>query len=324
MELGDVKIDGLFGLSPMAGMADRAFRQICREFGAAYSVTEMASACALCYGDKKSAELLAPAPGEKPFAAQIFGADPETMARGAIRALEISGADILDINMGCPMPKITGNGEGSALMKDLARAEKVIKAVVKAVPVPVSVKFRSGWDKSSICAPEFAKMCEASGAAGLCIHPRTRDQRYSGKADLEVAAEVVRVVKIPVMVSGDIVSGESGLCIIMQTGAAFGLVGRAALGSPWIFDDLRHAQAGRKYRPPTLEQKMEIARRQVTLAAGYKGWRAACLEARKHLTWYVKGLRNAAALRNAAHGVSSEDSLERFIALVLESGGERA
>ena len=236
MQIGTVKIDGRLVLAPMAGVTDLAFRRICREHGAALTVTEMVSTKALCYQDRKTPRLLELAPDEHPAAAQIFGHEPETMAEGARIALEKSGCDIIDINMGCPAPKIAGNGDGSALMRDLPLASRVIEAVVKAVNVPVTVKFRKGWDEKSVNCVEFARMAEQSGAAAIAVHGRTRAQQYSGCADWDAIRAVRQAVSIPVIANGDVAVPEDAVRILEYTGADGAMIGRGALGDPWIFE----------------------------------------------------------------------------------------
>ncbi len=303
IKIGNVELCGSLGLAPMAGVADMAFRRVCREQGAAYSVTEMVSAKALCYGDKKTPRLLALAPNEKPAAAQIFGSEPDFCAEGARIAAELSGADVIDINMGCPMPKIAGNREGASLMLDPKRASRVISAVVAAIDRPVTVKFRKGYDSEHVNCVEFARMCEASGASAICIHGRTREQMYSGLADLDAMAAVVAAVKIPVMVNGDVTDLASAERLLEYTGAGFALVGRATLGNPWLF-------AGRE--PSSVEEKLEMLRRQTRYASEVKGERVACVEARKHAAWYLKGVRNAAAWRQKANDICSFSTLDAF------------
>ncbi|MBR4193517.1 MAG: tRNA dihydrouridine synthase DusB [Oscillospiraceae bacterium] len=278
-------------LAPMAGVTDYAFRQICAELGACATVTEMVSAKALCYGDKKTASLLRRNPGVL-CGAQIFGSEPEIMARGAQLALEISGADYIDINMGCPMPKIVNNGEGSALMKDPQLAGRIIRAVADAVPVPVTVKTRKGWDKSHVNAVELAKIAADNGAAAIAVHGRTKTMLYSGAADWDIIAEVKRSVSIPVIANGDIISVEAALRCKQRTGADALMVGRGAFGDPWLIQQIQAALAGEPVpeRPP-LAVRMETALRQIELARADKGEHIACLEARKQLAWYLRGVR---------------------------------
>ena len=236
MQIGSVTLAGRLALAPMAGVTDRAFRQICREHGAALTVTEMVSTKALCYQDRKTPRLLALGEDEHPAAAQVFGHEPETMAEGAKIARAVSGCDIIDINMGCPAPKIVNNGDGSALMRDPALAARVIEAVVKAVDVPVTVKFRKGWDEKSVNCVEFARMAEAAGAAAITIHGRTRAQQYSGKADWDAIRAVKQAVSIPVFANGDVAEPADAVRILEYTGADAVMIGRGALGDPWIFE----------------------------------------------------------------------------------------
>ena len=238
-------------LAPMAGVTDYAFRQVCAELGAEATVTEMVSAKALCYGDKKTASLLRRNEGVR-CGVQIFGSEPEFMARGAQLALELSGADFVDINMGCPMPKIVNNGEGSALMKDPALAGRIVRAVCDAVDVPVTVKTRKGWDKSHANVVELAKVLQDNGASAVAVHGRTKTMLYSGVADWDIIAAVKRAVSIPVIANGDVISPEAALRCLNRTGADAVMVGRAAFGDPWLFPQIRAALAGEPVpeRPP--------------------------------------------------------------------------
>lgn len=290
MQIGSVTLAGRMVLAPMAGVTDRAFRQICCEQGAALTVTEMVSAKALTYGDKKTPGLLALGVDEHPAAAQIFGHEPETMAEGAKIAREISGCDIIDINMGCPAPKIAGNGDGSALMRDPALAARVIEAVANAVDVPVTVKFRKGWDEKSVNCVEFARMAEQAGAAAIAVHGRTRAQQYSGNADWDAIAAVKQAVSIPVIANGDVAVPEDAVRILRHTGADAVMVGRGALGDPWIFARANALLETGVCPPlPPFAERIDTAVRQIELAAAYKGERVAMLEARRHVNWYLKG-----------------------------------
>ena len=236
MNIGRIHVDSRLVLAPMAGVTDLAFRQICRELGAGLTVTEMVSAKALCYQDRKTRSLLRLGPGEHPAGVQIFGSDAACMAEAACMAAELSGADFIDINMGCPAPKIVNNGDGSALMKDPELASKVIAAVVNAVDVPVTVKFRKGWDEKSVNCVEFAKMAEQSGAAAITLHGRTRSQQYSGTADWDAIREVKQAVCIPVFANGDVAEPEDAVRILAHTGADGVMIGRGSLGDPWLFE----------------------------------------------------------------------------------------
>ena len=272
MQIGTVKIESKLALAPMAGVTDAAFRQICSEKGAGYTVTELVSAKALCYHDTKTAQLLRPFPGEKPFAAQIFGSDVNCMAEAAQMAIEISGADILDINMGCPVGKVVKNGDGSALMKDPEKAARIAEAVVRAVKVPVTAKMRRGWDKGSINAVELAKMLEEVGVSAVAVHGRTRMQMYNG----------------------DVFSPEAAVRILKFTGADMAMIGRGSFGNPWLFEQSAAALSGRDIPPlPPFAERWDTAVRQVELSAQYQNERVAMLQARHHLCWYLKGISHA-------------------------------
>ena len=289
MQIGCVTLAGRLALAPMAGVTDRAFRQICREHGAALTVTEMVSTKALCYQDRKTPRLLALGEDEHPAAAQVFGHEPETMAEGAKIARAVSGCDIIDINMGCPAPKIVNNGDGSALMRDPALAARVIEAVVKAVDVPVTVKFRKGWDEKSVNCVEFARMAEAAGAAAITIHGRTRAQQYSGKADWDAIRAVKQAVSIPVFANGDVAEPADAVRILEYTGADAVMIGRGALGDPWIFERANALiETGVCPPLPPFAERIGTAVRQIELAAAQKGEYIAMLEARRHVNCYLK------------------------------------
>ena len=294
MQIGTVKIESRLALAPMAGVTDAAFRQICAELGAGYTVTELVSAKALCYHDAKTAQLLRPFPGEKPFAAQIFGSDVNCMAEAAQMAIEISGADILDINMGCPVGKVVKNGDGSALMRDPEKAARIAEAVVRAVRVPVTVKMRRGWDKGSINAVELSKMLEEVGVSAVAVHGRTRVQMYGGEADWNTIRDVKQAVNIPVIANGDVFSPEAAVRILKFTGADMAMIGRGCFGNPWLFRQSAAALDGRDIPPlPSFAERWDTAVRQVELSAAYGTERGAILEARHHLCWYLKGVSHA-------------------------------
>ena len=294
MKIGNVEVASRLALAPMAGVTDLAFRRLCRDMGAGYSCTELVSAKALCYQDKKSRTLLKMAPNEHPAAAQIFGSDIICMAEAAQIAAEVSGAEIIDINMGCPVGKVVANGDGSALMKDPEKAARIAEAVVKASPVPVTVKMRRGWDKGSINAVPLAKMLEQAGVAALCIHGRTRAQMYAGQADWTTIREVKEAVSIPVMANGDVFTAQDAVRILQFTGADMAVIGRGAFGNPWIFTQAEAALNGEDIPPlPPLAERIDTAMRQMAWAVEDKGEHIAMLEARKQFCWYLKGVSHA-------------------------------
>lgn len=294
MRIGTVEINSQLALAPMAGVTDAAFRELCASLGAGLTCTELVSSKALCYQDKKSRTLLAPFPGEHPMQAQIFGSDPVCMAEAAQIAIEASGADILDINMGCPVGKVVNNGDGSALMRDPEKAARIAEAVVGAVKVPVTVKMRRGWDKGSINAVELAKMLEQAGVSAIAVHGRTRTQMYAGQADWTTIREVKQAVSVPVIANGDVFAPEDAVRILEFTGADMAMIGRGCFGNPWLFQQARAALEGEPIPPlPPLAERWATAVRQVEVAAADKGEHIAVLEARKQLCWYLKGVSHA-------------------------------
>ena len=312
MRIGDLQIPGMVALAPMAGVTDWAYRTIAAELGAAMTVTEMVSSRALMYGDKKSAALLKKNPGSV-VGAQIFGNDPEVMALGAKLALEISGCDFIDINMGCPMAKIVGNGDGCALMKTPDLAAGIVGAVVEAVPVPVTVKCRLGWDKGSINVLELAKAVESAGAAAIAIHGRTKTMLYSGVADWDTIAKVKEQLHIPVIANGDIMSGEAAVQCLKRSHADGLMVGRAAFGDPWVFQEICDALAGGEISPrPPLSQRVDTAVRQLELAREDKGEHIACLEARKHFAWYLRGVPYSGYYKEQIAHISTMEDIHRI------------
>ena len=317
MRIKNIIITGFAALSPMAGVADRAMREICREYGAAFTVGELTSSRGITLNDKKSAKLLSCSDKERPFASQLFGNDPEIMAAAAIRALEFN-PDFIDINMGCPAPKVAGNGGGSALMRDPRLAEKIVRAVVTAVNVPVTVKMRTGFDKDSINAPELAKRCENAGAAVITVHGRTRAQMYAPPVDLNSIAAVKESVKIPVIGNGDVTDGKSAKYMYEATGCDFVSVGRAAQGNPFVFAEINAYMTGKPYSPPRLEERFAVMMRQIRLMCEYKDPHIAILESRKHTAWYMHGLEGAAALRRMCGEINKISDIEAICQKALE------
>ncbi|MCL2507849.1 MAG: tRNA dihydrouridine synthase DusB [Oscillospiraceae bacterium] len=323
MNIGNVEIKGFAALAPMAGVADRAFRELCVEYGAAYVVGEMASSKGIAMNDRKSAGLLAVSPKERPAGAQIFGDEPGTMALAAVSALRY-GPDVIDINMGCPAPKVAGNGGGSALMKRPELAWRIAEACVRAVNVPVTVKMRSGWDADSVNAVELAVLCEEAGVSALTVHGRTRAQMYAPPVNLDVIREVKRAVKIPVIGNGDVVDGKSAAQMLLQTGCDLVMVGRGALGRPWVFGQINAYLADGTVVPdPPIGERMDVMLRHIERLCEYKGAYIGMREARKHAAWYIKGVRNAAMYRNEIGAISSMDELRALALRVIrdqESG----
>ncbi len=294
VRIGDLELKGRVALAPMAGTSDFAFRHMCFRFGAAYAVTEMVSAKALVYNDEKTKDLLYIPENDRPCAAQIFGHEPEVMGEASALALEISGADVIDINMGCPVGKIVKSGDGSALMKDPELAGRIVEAVCKAVRVPVTVKFRKGYDGGSVNAVEFAKVCQQAGASALTVHGRTRAQMYAGRADWDIIRDVKQSVGIPVFANGDVFSAEDAAHSLRYTGCDGVMIGRGAFGDPWIFLQANAAIAGEEIPPlPPLADRMDVAEEQIRLQASRMGERKACVEARHQLPWYLHGVAHA-------------------------------
>ena len=311
MHIGNLEIDNPLFLAPMAGVTDWAFRTTCAKLGAGVTVTEMVSSRALVYKDQKSAKLLRKNEGSI-CGAQIFGNDPAIMAEGARLAVEISGSDFQDINMGCPMPKIANSGDGCGLMRTPELAGQILSAVVKAVDVPVTVKCRLGWDKGSINVLDFTKRMEDNGAALVAVHGRTRSQLYTGVADWDTIRKVKQQLSIPVIANGDITGGEAARKCLNWTGADGLMIGRSVFGDPWIFQEVDAALKGEDYPGrPKLAQRIAVAVEQFRLAQQEHGEHIACLEARKHFAWYLRGVRNSAYFKKQISCLSTMEDIYR-------------
>ncbi len=312
MLIGNIQVNNPLFLGPMAGVTDWAFRTICAELGAGVTVTEMVSSRALVYQDKKSKALLKKNPGSI-CGAQIFGNDPEIMAQGAVLALEHSGCDFIDINMGCPMPKIANSGDGCGLMRTPELAQDIVRAVVKAVDVPVTVKCRLGWDKGNVNVLDFTKRMEDAGASLLTVHGRTRSMLYSGAANWDMIAKVKQQLSVPVIANGDVIDAQTAVRCRNWTKADGIMIGRATFGNPWVFAEVGAALAGEPIpeRPP-LAKRVDVAVRQFQLAYEDKGEHIACLEARKHFAWYLRGVAYANYYKEQISAIKSMDDIYRI------------
>ena len=311
MKIGNIQVDNPLFLAPMAGVTDWAFRTICARLGAGVTVTEMVSSRALCYKDAKSAKLLRKNEGSV-CGAQIFGNDPDIMVKGAILALEISGCDFIDINIGCPMPKIAGSGDGCGLMRTPELAADIVHSVVRAVNVPVTVKCRLGWDKGSINVLDFTKRMEDAGAAMVAVHGRTRSMLYSGTADWDMIHKVKEQLSVPVIANGDITDGQAAVRCLKRTGADGLMIGRSTFGDPWIFEEVLAALRGEAYPGrPSLADRVAVALEQFRLSEQDHGEHIACLEARKHFAWYLRGVPHSSYYKNQITSLTTMEDVYR-------------
>lgn len=320
IKIGNVSIEKTSALAPMAGVADRAYRTMCRRFGASYVVSEMVSAKGLCYSDRKTKELCTVTDCERPMAIQLFGSEPEFMSR-AVEIVSVFNPDIIDINMGCPVPKVVNIGCGSALMKDIKTAYAVAESAVRASKVPVTVKFRSGWDNNSKNAVEFARAMESAGVSAIAVHGRTREQFYSGEADWNIISEVKKNVSVPVIGNGDITDLKSCLDMYEKTGCDLVMTGRASYGNPFIFDEIKSYFEGREYIPPSHEYKMQIMLEHIRLILNFseKPENIAIREARKISAWYMNGCYGSAKFRARCYSLESYEQAELLAEEFLET-----
>lgn len=319
MKIGNVEINGFAALAPMAGVADRAFRELCVSYGAAYVVGEMVSSKGISMNDRKSAELMQISQAERPAAIQIFGDNPEIMAQAAVKALDFT-PEIVDINMGCPAPKISNNGGGSALLRHPELAAQIVSSCVKAIALPVTVKLRTGWDDDSITAPQIALLCESAGAAAITLHGRTRQQMYAPPVNLDIIKSVKSALHIPLIGNGDITDGQSAKAMYDYTGCDLVMVGRGALGRPWVFEQINeYMLTGNILPEPPVEERMRVMIRHIELLCKYKGDYIGMREARKHAAWYIRGIRGAAAFRAEIGRLESMEQLHMLAQRVIKS-----
>lgn len=327
LKIGNVELKhGLF-LAPLAGVSDRAFRRVCRKFGAECTVSEMISAKGLHYNDTKTAILAAFSEDEAPFFIQIFGSDPEIMAESASKLATNNYKACqntclptgIDINMGCPVPKIAGNGDGSALMKNPKLAGEIVKAVSNAVDIPVTVKIRSGWDDEHINAVELAEIVEKNGAKAICVHGRTKTQMYRDPVNIDIIKSVKQAVSIPVIANGGINTADDAKRMLEYTGCDGLMIARGAMGNPFLFSEIKAYLDGEEYEPPTMEERLSVAMEHIKLMIDYKGEYTGVMEARKHLAWYIQGQKGAAAAREKVNRAATLDELKNIVGEYLQS-----
>ncbi len=310
MVIGGVEVNTQLLLAPMAGVTDLAFRAVCREQGAGWTYTEMVSSRALLYEDKKSIKLMELGPGEAPASVQLFGSDPVMMGEAAAKVRELSDCTFLDINMGCPVGKVVKSGDGSALMRTPELAGRIVEAVVKNAGRPVTVKIRKGFDAGSVNAVEFARVCESAGASAVAVHGRTRTQMYSGRADWDIIRDVKAALHVPVIANGDVFTAEDAVRVLAHAHADAVMIGRGAMGYPWLFREARAALTGEPVpAPPPYSQRVRTAIRQFERAVDVLGEKVACLEARKHFAWYLKGMPRAAFFKGQIMSVSTLEDI---------------
>lgn len=311
LKIGNVELNNNLILAPMAGVTNRPFRMICKEYGVGMVCTEMASSRAMFHNDAKTERLLNTDGEKRPISMQIFGSDEESMAYAAKYVSKI--ADIVDINMGCPAPKVVKNGDGSKLLLDLEKAEKMLQAVIHNSDVPVTLKIRKGWDKENIVAVEIAKIAERAGISAITVHGRTRSEFYTGTADLDIIKKVKESVKIPVIGNGDVINGESAKRMFEYTGVDGIMIGRGSFGRPWIFKEiLEYLESGKKMQEPSNDEKLQVIKKHIDLAVEEKG-EIAIKELRKHIAWYTKNLKNSSEFRNAINTIETKDELVNTI-----------
>lgn len=319
MKIGDLKIENKVSLAPMAGAADRAFRELCSSYGASFVVGELTSSKGVSMGDKKSGNLLSISDEERPAASQLFGDNPETMAEAAKEALKYK-PDFIDINMGCPAPKVSSNGCGSALMKNPELAGKIVRAVQNAVDVPVTVKMRTGWDGENLNAPLLAKICEENGAKMITVHGRTKQQMYAPGINYDIIRKVKESVNVPVIGNGDITDAKSAMMMFEKTGCDGVMIGRGALGKPWIFEEINAYLERKEILPEkSISERMDVLKKHIQKLIEYKGEYVAMREARKHAAWYVKGIRGAAKYRAEIGKINTFSDLEELILKISDT-----